>query len=65
MVESSALGQASKYTQGHWTKLVRFIDNGLLSIDKNRTNSAIKSLAFVRSNSYDLFQFFDNPLSSL
>ncbi|MGR5144880.1 IS66 family transposase, partial [Photobacterium sp. DNB23_23_1] len=50
VVESSALGKAIKYTRGQWPKLVRYIDDGHLSIDNNRAERAIKSLVIGRKN---------------
>jgi hypothetical protein len=49
-MSSSALGKAIKYTLGQWKKLVRYIDNGHLSIDNNRAERAIKSLVIGRKN---------------
>uniref|UniRef100_UPI0039A3C0E9 IS66 family transposase n=1 Tax=Thaumasiovibrio sp. DFM-14 TaxID=3384792 RepID=UPI0039A3C0E9 len=50
VVESSALGKAIKYTRGQWPKLIRYIDDGHLSIDNNRAERAIKSLVIGRKN---------------
>ena len=40
VVESSQLGKAVKYTVGQWPKLVRYIEDGHLSIDNNRAERA-------------------------
>ncbi|TOK36755.1 IS66 family transposase [Vibrio parahaemolyticus] len=50
VVESSALGKAIKYTLGQWPKLIRYIDDGHLSIDNNRAERAIKPLVIGRKN---------------
>jgi len=48
--EFSPLGKAIKYTLGQWTKLVRYVDDGHLSIDNNRAERAIKSMVIGRKN---------------
>lgn len=50
VIESSALGKAIKYTVGQWPKLVRYIEDGHVSIDNNRAERAIKSLVIGRKN---------------
>ncbi|MEZ9778852.1 transposase, partial [Vibrio sp. 10N.261.54.A5] len=45
-----ALGKAIKYTLGQWSKLIRYIDDGHLSIDNNRAERAIKPLVIGRKN---------------
>ena len=50
VVESSQLGKAIKYTVGQWPKLVRYIEDGHLSIDNNRAERAIKSMVIGRKN---------------
>ncbi len=57
VVESSALGKAIKYTLGQWPKLIRYIDDGHLSIDNNRAERAIKPLVIGRKN----WLFANNP----
>ncbi|MGR5178412.1 IS66 family transposase [Vibrio mediterranei] len=44
VIVSSPLGKATKYTLGQWPKLMRYIDNGHLSIDNNRAERANKPL---------------------
>jgi len=39
-----------KYTLGRWTKLIRYVEDGHLSIDNNRAERAIKSLVIGRKN---------------
>lgn len=65
IIESSPLGKAIKYTLGQWPKLIRYAEDGHLSIDNNRAERAIKSLVIGRKNSYDLFQVFRQNLSLL
>ncbi len=65
VISSSSLGKAIKYTLGQWPKLIRYIDDGHLSIDNNRAERAIKSLVIGQKNSYDLFQVFRQNLSLL
>ncbi|WP_434339159.1 IS66 family insertion sequence element accessory protein TnpA [Motilimonas cestriensis] len=50
VMESSPLGKAIKYTLGQWPKLIRYIDDGHLSIDNNRAERAIKPLGIGRKN---------------
>ncbi|SNX49878.1 Transposase IS66 family protein [Vibrio thalassae] len=51
------LGKAIKYTLGQWPKLIRYIDDGHLSIDNNRAERAIKPLVIGRKN----WLFSTNP----
>lgn len=57
VLESSPLGKAIKYTLGQWPKLIRYIDDGHLSIDNNRAERAIKPLVIGRKN----WLFSTNP----
>jgi hypothetical protein len=57
VVESSQLGKAIKYTVGQWPKLVRYVEDGHLSIDNNRAERAIKSMVIGRRN----WLFSDTP----
>ncbi|HCE2599771.1 TPA: IS66 family transposase, partial [Vibrio parahaemolyticus] len=57
VMESSPLGKAIKYTLGQWLKLIRYIDDGHLSIDNNRAERAIKPLVIGRKN----WLFSTNP----
>ena len=50
VIESSPLCKAIKYTLGQWPKLIRYIDDGHLSIDNNRAERAIKPLVIGRKN---------------
>ncbi len=50
IVSSSQLGKAIKYTLGQWPKLIRYVEDGHLSIDNNRAERAIKPLVIGRKN---------------
>jgi transposase len=60
VLESSPLGKAIKYTVGQWSKLIRYVEDGNLSIDNNRAERAIKSLVIGRKN----WLFSTNPLGA-
>ncbi len=57
VIESSPLGKAIKYTLGQWPKLIRYVEDGHLSIDNNRAERAIKSLVIGKKN----WLFANNP----
>lgn len=42
--------KAIKYTLGQWPKLIRYLDDGHISIDDNRAERAIKPLVIGRKN---------------
>jgi transposase len=46
----SAIGTAIAYTLRQWPKLIRYIDDGRLSIDNNRAERAIKPFVIGRKN---------------
>lgn len=48
VIESSPLGKAIKYTLWQWPKLIRYIEDGHLSIDNIRAERAIKPLVIGR-----------------
>ena len=50
VVKKSALGKAISYCQNQWHKLVRYIDDGNLTIDNNRAERAIKPFVIGRKN---------------
>lgn len=52
----SALGKAIYYSLNQWEKLIRYVEDGHLSIDNNRAERAIKPFVIGRKNSYDLCQ---------
>ncbi len=57
VIGSGQLGKAIKYTLGQWPKLIRYVEDGHLSIDNNRAERAIKSLVIDRKN----WLFADTP----
>lgn len=50
VLPKSLLGKAVAYTRGQWDKLGRYVDDGRLSIDNNRSERAIKSFVIGRNN---------------
>lgn len=46
----SKIGKAIQYMLGQWTKLERYIDNGLVEIDNNLVENKIRLLALGRKN---------------
>ena len=46
----STLGKAIGYTLSRWKKLTRYLDNGLIEIDNNLIENAIRPLALGRKN---------------
>ncbi|MCP5005804.1 MAG: IS66 family transposase [Planctomycetes bacterium] len=46
----SAVGKAISYSLKQWSKLVRYIDDGHLSIDNNRAERAVKPFVIGRKN---------------
>lgn len=50
VLPKSLLGRAVAYTRGQWDKLCRYVDDGRLSIDNNRSERAIKSFVIGRNN---------------
>ena len=50
VLSKSQLGQAIAYTLNHWVGLTRYLDDGRLEIDNNRTERAIKPFATGRKN---------------
>lgn len=46
----SVLGKAIAYTLRQWHKLIRYVDDGRLSIDNNRAERAIKPFVIGRKN---------------
>jgi transposase len=45
-----ALGKALTYSLNQWPKLIRYLENGNLSIDNNRAERAIKPFVIGRKN---------------
>ena len=50
VVAKSALGKAIQYCQNQWPKLIRYIEEGHLSIDNNRSERVIKPFVIGRKN---------------
>ena len=50
VVTKSALGKAISYCQNQWHKLIRYLDDGNLTIDNNRAERAIKPFVIGRKN---------------
>ena len=50
VVTKSALGKAISYCQNQWHKLIRYIDDGNLTIDNNRAERAVKPFVIGRKN---------------
>lgn len=46
----SVFGKAIGYSFNQWDKLIRYIDDGHLSIDNNRADRAIKPFVIGRKN---------------
>jgi transposase len=46
----SAVGKAVAYSLGQWSKLERYVENGNLQIDNNRSERAIKPFVIGRKN---------------
>ena len=50
VLPSSGLGKALAYTTNHWIGLTRYLDDGRLEIDTNRTENAIRPFVVGRKN---------------
>jgi len=50
VVTKSALGKAIQYCQNQWHKLIRYIEDGHLTIDNNRAERAVKPFVIGRKN---------------
>lgn len=50
VLPKSPLGKAINYTLNQWDKLIRYCDDGILEIDNNRDERAIRPLAIGRRN---------------
>jgi transposase len=50
VVTKSALGKAISYCQHQWHKLIRYIEDGNLTIDNNRAERAVKPFVIGRKN---------------
>ena len=54
VLPKSTLGKAIQYTLKQWPRLIRYCEHGLLDIDNNANERAIRPFATGRKNSYDL-----------
>lgn len=50
VLQNSALGKAINYILNHWQGLIRYLEDGRLEIDNNRTERTIKPFATGRKN---------------
>jgi len=50
VLPKSPLGKAIRYTIKHWPALIRYLDDGRLEIDNNRSERAIKPFVIGRKN---------------
>ena len=50
VVTKSALGKAIQYCKNQWHKLIRYIEDGHLTIDNNRAERAVKPFVIGRKN---------------
>ena len=50
VLPKTKLGEAIKYFSNQWHKLVRYLDYGLINIDNNRAEHAIKPFVIGRKN---------------
>jgi len=50
ILPKSALGKAIQYCLNQWPKLIKYLDDGRLDIDNNRTERAIKPFVIGRKN---------------
>ena len=46
----SPLGEAAKYARNQWTALNRFVENGMLELDNNIAENALRPIALGRKN---------------
>jgi len=54
VLPKSPVGQALQYVLPRWAGLVRYCENGALSIDNNLSERSVRPVAIGRKNSYDL-----------
>jgi transposase len=50
ILPKSAMGEAITYARGQWKALTRYLDNGILEIDNNRAERALRRVAIGRKN---------------
>ena len=50
LLPKSPIGQAVTYALGNWTALTRYLDDGILDIDNNEAEQALRGIAVGRKN---------------
>src|SRR5690554_5129733 len=50
VLPKSALGKALHYLDGQWQRLTRFLDDGLIPLDNNAAENAIRPFVIGRKN---------------
>ena len=53
----SRLGKALNYTLGQWPRLIKYLDNGIIKMDNNQAENAIRPFVVGRKN----WLFFEQP----
>jgi transposase len=57
VVPKSLLGTAINYTLGQWPRLIKYLDNGIIKMDNNLAENAIRPFVVGRKN----WLFFEQP----
>jgi transposase len=57
VVPKSLLGTAANYTLGQWPRLIKYLDNGIIKMDNNLAENAIRPFVVGRKN----WLFFEQP----
>lgn len=50
VLPKSPIGDAMNYAMNHWTALTRYLDDGILDIDNNAAEQALRAIAVGRKN---------------
>jgi hypothetical protein len=50
VLPASPIGQAMKYAKNHWAALIRFLDSGIVAIDNNAAERALRPVVLGRKN---------------
>ncbi len=50
VLPASPIGQAMKYAKNHWAALTRFLDSGIVAIDNNAAERALRPVVLGRKN---------------
>ena len=53
----SRLGKALNYTLGQWPRLIKYLDDGIIKMDNNRVENAVRPFVVGRKN----WLFFEQP----